>query len=366
MQKKGIISKLNSQKGITTAEVMIALLIIVSTIGVIGMIYINLNTTTVGVDRKTGASRIATNVIENINMLFYDQVQERLDNLVANGDATKQDAVYTVIGEKNIKVFGTSIPKGYTLALKLENTYGSQETVQYDLVKKLSLNVSYLLNGATQNVSLSTILQRESIKECNSPNFEEDYIRQMVPQGTEYIIFNENVTTAQAGVKIICPIQFDNLTEQYKVIEKTEEDWYSYSNKEWARVLVLDATEFASVIDFNKKVVKDTAALNGNKAYVWVPRFGIKAEGNVFGDTFFKYQDTDFAIMNSYENDGSLIYNYLDENIIWATLGIEFESNKLLGKWSQYSELATSGTEGYILNNSQVRANEINEHSNLW
>lgn len=338
MNKKQLKNKLNKENGITGADVLIALLIILTTLGVIGTVYVNLVLGSKGIDRRAGATRIATNLLENIETLYYDEIQENLDTLSNLGTATKVDTTYTIPGGNKIKILNTSIPKGYKAIIQLQKSYGTEESLQYDLVRKVTLKIEYLLDGQTKHIELNKVLEREVIRECNSPQFTEDYIRQIVPKGTEYEMYSQSAEGVQTGVKIICPVQYDAEKKQYKIVENVDSLWYSYSNKQWAQILILESDELANSIDSITKTVTDLEILKSNKSYVWIPRFGVENGGDFEGDTKFKYKNTDLAIVSSYYEDNTLIYNQL-KNIEWSNRGILFENNDELGKWSPYSDL---------------------------
>ena len=122
MNKKEMINQLNNQKGISASDVLIALLIILTSLGVIAMVYANLTITSRGVDRKTGATRIATNLLENMQTTFYDKIETTLENLVKEGLVTKQNETYTITGSQEpTSVFSTKIPNGYTVKIKKSN-----------------------------------------------------------------------------------------------------------------------------------------------------------------------------------------------------------------------------------------------------
>lgn len=352
MNKKQLIYQLNSQKGITGADIMIAMLIILTTVGVIAMIYVNQNIGSKEIDRKTGATRIATNVLENLSLVYYDEIGTTLKTLTDTGVATKVDETYTIVGGKDVKVFETKVPSGYKLVLTFE-----QENMTYDLLKKVNAKVEYTVDQQPKSVSLSKVIEREIVRECNSPKFTEEYIRQMVPTGMEYEMFSETSTALQTGIKIICPIRYDKTNKQYKLVDvQKNQIWYSYSNKEWARVLVLESDEYNSGIDLTTKAITNLELLkNGDKSYVWVPRFGVKNGGDLFGDTFFQYKNGSVAILNSFANENGLCQYYLDINrtIQWSNRGISFEHDETLGKWSSYGDLSTVSTDSYLLNQSQ-------------
>lgn len=348
MNKKQLVNQLNSQKGITGGDVVIAILIILTTIGVIGTVYANLVIGSKETDRKTGATRIATNILENIDMIYFDEIEQNLKTLSDSGDATYGNNTYYI--SENNNVFNTKIPSGYNAEISLENPFED-----YNYLRKITVKVKYKVDGRDRNVTLSKLVEREIIRECNSPNFTDDYIRQIIPNGT-FEIYSNNSVNAQTGVKIICPIQYDKDSKKYKIVEKTDGIWYSYSNKQWARILVLDANELQSYIDSTTKTVKNVDVLKSDDSYVWIPRFGVKNGGDTFGDTLFKYKNTDNAIKNSYLNSNDVMIYYtleLENQINWANRGITFETKDKLGIWSKYSDISTLNTDAYNLNQSQ-------------
>ena len=95
MKKEKLKNKLKNQKGITAADAVIAMLIILTTVGVISMVYVNLTMNTAEIERKAGATRIATNIIENMGQVYYSEIGTKLDLLSDSGIATKVDNTYS-------------------------------------------------------------------------------------------------------------------------------------------------------------------------------------------------------------------------------------------------------------------------------
>ena len=355
MNKKEMINQLSNQKGISASDVLIALLIILTSLGVIAMVYANLTITSRGVDRKTGATRIATNLLENMQTTFYDKIETTLENLVKEGLVTKQNETYTITGSQEpTSVFSTKIPNGYTVKIALQNP----ENALGDFVKKVTVEVSYKVNEQLQTATLSKVIEKEEVKECNVPDFSEQYIQQLgVTKDNFYMSYDSNVG-ASFKETIICPIKYTG--QNYKIItDKTEMEkpWYSYSNKQWARVLLLDTSELNQCLQDSSKISEKLKL--ANKSYVWIPRFGVQDGGNLFGDTYFRYRDTNFAILNSYGNNNqNLLHNYLDleNSILWSIAnGTSFDrpDNKQLGNWLSYLDITITNTDAEKLNHSQ-------------
>lgn len=346
MNKKQFVNKLNSQKGITGADVILSLLMVLTAVGVISMIYFNLVIGSREVNRKTGATRIATNILENMSQVYYDEITAHLTTLSNEGIVSKHENTYTVMQNTDAKVFRTTIPNGYRVAISLENSYGDQ-TNGYDLVKKVNVTVNYTVSGQNKEVVMNKVFERETIRECNSPNFSEEYMRQMVPAGENYEIYSANSKSA-TGVKIICPVQYQQASNSYKIVTNLDALWYSYSNKQWARVLVLNPE------DVEKPITDEL--MKGDRSYIWIPRYGIEKGKNAWGGTYFKYKATNDAILNSYykEPKTNFIYHYLGKNFNWSETG-GFTEDGILGRWCQYAEItdSTKKTVAYTLNQSQ-------------
>lgn len=323
MTEKKFKERIKSQKGISAADTLIALLIILASISIMGMIYLNISTLTRITNAKSGATRIATNIIENIKGSYYLEVEENVNEIIEGNGQT---------------VYNTKIPKGYSVKI-------TAEPDQYDnnnLAKKIIVEVNHNGNNNYEKVSLSTVIEREIIRECNSPNFSEDYVEELVGEGNDYQFYN-GLNSIVPEAKIICPVIFNG--ENYVLLTNTDlsDLWYSYSAKQWARVLVFDdRTDLQEHIDTNSNMVKDLEILkDDNKSFLWIPRFKIDKTVSP-NKLYFMYKDTDYVIKSS-EGDG--IYNYID--VSDEELYSHFDENSIyfaenegvspgVGKWVKY------------------------------
>ena len=93
------LQKLKNEKGATGADIVVALSIIVLTVAVISMIYVNVNNDSKNVNRTAGATRIATNILENINIMLYDELNNTLNSFATN--ASTGWAVENITNGKN-------------------------------------------------------------------------------------------------------------------------------------------------------------------------------------------------------------------------------------------------------------------------
>lgn len=321
MTKKQFQDKLKSQKGITAADALIALLIILASISIIGMIYLNINTITAITNAKTGATRIATNIIENVKGAHYD----RIDNF----DSRQPGAEQTI--------FNTKIPKGYSVIITTENF----EQDNNNVAKKVNVKVIYNKNNDNDAVELSTIIEREKVRECNSPKFTEEYVNDMVGDGNEYQLY-QSLLDIEGNKKIICPIKFNG--ENYVIVtgNNINDMWYSYSDKQWARVLVFDdSDDLQKYIDTTSNMVTNLEILKDtDKSFIWVPRFKIDKTVSP-NQVYFIYKNTNYAILQS---TGNKVYNYInvsDEQLNNRLEGITEQEgvSPKVGLWVSYNTM---------------------------
>lgn len=353
MEMEKLKNQLKSQRGVTAADAVVAMLIILTTVGVIAMVYVNLNINSREIDRKAGATRIVTNIIENMNKIYYSEIGTILNQLSDTGVAVKVDDVYTIPGTDTAKVFNTSIPRGYTCKISIENP-----NLDYDIIKKINVTITYKVDNQEKDVTLSKVMEKEVVRECNSPQFSEEYVRQMVESGKDYVMASSTADSIQNGIKIICPVRYNKEDDVYQLVDVSDNlIWYQYSNKNWARVLVLENEDYNMYIDHETGHVLEKEILqDSEKSYVWIPRFGIEKGGDLFGNTYFKYKKTNLPILNSFYDEADMTNYYVDMTraFDWGTRGISFETDtNLTGKWVLYESLNNTGTDGYYLNHSQ-------------
>lgn len=350
MKKNQFIKKMNNQKGITAADITISMLIILTSIAVIGMVYTNLIIGSKDVDRKAKATQIATTILEHFEASFYDDIE--------NNELQAESQIYNIPDG----TFGLEIPSAYQVQIELKKAENDAE----DIAKEVIVIVTYKTNGQEEKIQLSKVFEREILRECNSPKFQGEYLKQLGIEDQNYLFGYDTTAKDSAGSKIICPIKYNSELGKYQLLNKetieNNEIWYSYANKQWARVLVLEQNKFKTAISSDTSAVQDTSILtDAESSYIWIPRFGIEVNGELFGNTFFKYKSTNIAIMNSYydENENkNLIYNYLDlnEKVQWSSaysILFDDEENNNLGEWVSYQEIRNPGTDAYKLNHSQ-------------
>lgn len=314
MNKKTFRRKLNNQKGITAADSVISMLIVLITLGVIAMAYTNLVLTSRGTDRRAGATRIATNILENIGQVYFDEIQGK---------------------ETDDRIYNTNIPAGYQAVVEIDE--------ENDLEKSVTVKVNYTVGTNEENnqkeVSLSKKFYREIINECNEPMFTEEYLREITGE-----LYSTGKTNYTGGV--ICPVKYTNngyqLLSKEKIYDESgkQKIWYSYSSKQWARILVLDNTELTTCLETSGEIAKFLR--DDTKSFLWVPNYGISAN-----ETFFKYRDTEHKIEHTV--DGDLFYYFIgqEQNDLSST------TSHSCGEWVRYSDLTNPSSSAFQLNNYQ-------------
>lgn len=137
------IQKYTSQKGVTSADVIVAVVIIMLFVSVITTGFYNYYKSIQSKNRVTIATSIVVDIIENVEMLKYDEVtNENVNNIV-----------------ETLKSDGT-IPKPYTVIIDLQN-YNETEgnTDKKDLIKILKVKVAYGDNDI-ENLEITRLITK--------------------------------------------------------------------------------------------------------------------------------------------------------------------------------------------------------------
>ena len=159
--------KFKKENGFTTIDITVALIIILLFMSLIATIFFNITKSSRGIDRDSEATYIATDVIETIKLMKYDELYTtngEVELKIENGEAK-------YVGQKNgedVKVsLGSSIniKNGYTCKINIENHVPTgdigKSTENNDLIKKVAVKVEYKLAGEIKNIQLNTTIMRE-------------------------------------------------------------------------------------------------------------------------------------------------------------------------------------------------------------
>ena len=128
-----------SQRGVTSADVIVAVIIIMLFVSVITTGFYNYYKSVQSKNRITIATNIIVDVIENVEMLKYDEVtKENIDNIVKNfesdGTISKSYTVTTDLQNYN-ETEGNTDKKDLIKILKVKVTYGDNEIQNFEVTR---------------------------------------------------------------------------------------------------------------------------------------------------------------------------------------------------------------------------------------
>ena len=134
---------LKSKRGYTTADVVVAILIIVVFAGIMVTLYQNYSTVSKEVERKSKATVELIEEIKQNDYEYFNEENELKDKItVYDNEPIEEDTAYS----KTVTVEDYSVQK---------------EDAVPGLVKNVYVTVSYKLGNETQSVELSTIISKE-------------------------------------------------------------------------------------------------------------------------------------------------------------------------------------------------------------
>lgn len=279
--------KLTNQKGITGIDVVIAITIIsITTIAIVAL-YTNTIVGSKKVTRTSAATRVATSILENVDSMYYAEVEaeiDRLSNIANDSDSTKTKYVtkqednstnnytqFTIPSSANEVIFNSRVNSGYDVILDIKEIDGvtqstSKATISdCSLVIEVKVTVKYKVSNITEEVTLKTVKKRELLNECNEPDL-------------NLLLGKEGATTGEQikSLNQINPIKWSNDTNSY-IKTNISDGWYSYSNKEWAKVVITEQNNSEGTFDLSTAKVNN---IDSQKVYMWIPRFGKTSEEN--------------------------------------------------------------------------------------
>lgn len=138
--------KLKSEKGFTTADVVVAILIIVVFAGIIVTLYQNYVRVSKEVERKAQATNYAVELVEEIKQnsdQYFTEENEFEDRIVVyNNEPIEEDSAYSK----------TVIVEDYSL---------TNEEAAPGLVKTATVTVNYKSGENIESVELTTVISKE-------------------------------------------------------------------------------------------------------------------------------------------------------------------------------------------------------------
>lgn len=309
---KNIFMKMKEKKGITGTDVAVAITVIVLTVGIVTVIYVNAINKSKDNIRYANATRIATNIMENIQKQPYQYVLARYNANEINGG-------------NNIKVFDTKIPNGY----KVKITLSAAQTP--DIARDVTINVKYKTSMTYKTLTLTTVKEKELMDMTNPPDMS------LIPGYKPNDTANYYYPVKKSGNK-------------YYVSTASDIEWYNYENGTYALVCKTN----------NGNLTNGTEVNSG--LYAWIPRF-VSKDGTGVDKVQFLYGASNYKItLNEYGNLFSYGVSYsgnINDNSVPNKYDSGFnyssfvENDGLNGVWYEIGG-ANSNKPG-INNNSTVK-----------
>lgn len=137
--------KIRSEKGFTGIDISISVVIIFIFVSIIAMLIYQVNSTSKKISLRSDATYIAINEIEQVKNNGIDSYLGKRNN--------------SVVGTENQEVSGT---EGFYKTTTVEDYADINSSATVDVVKRVTVKISYMFQGKVQTVELSTIVSKES------------------------------------------------------------------------------------------------------------------------------------------------------------------------------------------------------------
>lgn len=295
MKFKELLKKFKTEKGITGVDVAVAISIVVLTIGVVTAIYINTTNKSKESIRYSAATRIATQIVENIQSMTYDELVYRCSNSSYSSSSSDSDG----------NIFGVNVPTGYSASVTAPEITSNE----VDVIRDVTVNVSFSISNTTETITLYTTKEKELLEQTNRPdlNLIEDY-----SDSSYYAIKYQN--------------------GNYIVTATSDEDWYNYDDGYYA-LLLKSSTNY----EYGTSLNSSNITSGGNVLYVWVPRFGLSGSNlaycygtSNYKITFSLYDNSLYGYMLTGTGSGN---NYSVTGIDSYVNGTFASNDGLTGVW---------------------------------
>ena len=283
---------LKSNKGITGADAVLGVALAILFSGIIATLSYNIYVTSSSLKRSSKALEYITSTFEYVATQYYDNVTE--DN-IKNYISTKLDGKISI---------NEGTP--YKAQVSVTN-YNQMEgnTDKLDLVKEITMSVTYKLGDKDQTIEIKTAKSREKLEVPNKPDLDK-------------IAITEG--------QYIYPIKYVN--GNWEVTSKDDTNWYDYNRGLWGTV----------VVTTTQKSIGDVITYADGTIYLWVPRFEYTQNPNS-EDKYvvnFLYKNTNKRIV---VKEGITKIEDRELKSVEDSIPNEFIQNKNTGVWIRKVEL---------------------------
>lgn len=283
---------LKSNKGITGADAVLGVALAILFSGIIATLSYNIYVTSSSLKRSSKALEYITSTFEYVATQYYDNVTE--DN-IKNYISTKLDRKISI---------NEGTP--YKAQVSVTN-YNQMEgnTDKLDLVKEITMSVTYKLGDKDQTITIKTAKSREKLEVPNKPDLDK-------------IAITEG--------QYIYPIKYVN--GNWEVTSKDDTNWYDYDRGLWG----------TAVVTATPKSIGDVITKTDGTIYLWIPRFEYTPNPNS-EDKYvvnFLYKNTNKRIV---VKEGITKIEDRELKSVEDSIPNEFIQNKNTGVWIRKVEL---------------------------
>lgn len=308
---------LKSNKGITGADAVLGVALAILFSGIIAILSYNIYVTSSSLKRSSKALEYITSTFEYVATQYYDNVTE--DN-IKNYISTKLDG--------KISINEGTPYKAQVSVTKYNQIEGN--TDKLDLVKEITMSVTYKLGDKDQTIEIKTAKSREKLEVPNKPNLDKLAITER---------------------QYIYPIKYVN--ENWKVTSKDDTNWYDYNRGLWGTV----------VVTTTQKSIGDVITKTDGTIYLWVPRFEYSPNPNS-EDKYvvnFLYKNTNKRIV---VKEGITRIEDRELKSVKDSIPNEFIQNENTGVWITKGDL--SHDPYLFLNKSKYKLDDAKYSGKLW
>lgn len=308
---------LKSNKGITGADAVLGVALAILFSGIIATLSYNIYVTSSSLKRSSKALEYITSTFEYVATQYYDNVTE--DN-IKNYISTKLDGKISI---------NEGTP--YKAQVSVTN-YNQMEgnTDKLDLVKEITMSVTYKLADKDQTIEIKTAKSREKLEVPNKPDLDK---------------------IAIIEGQYIYPIKYAN--GNWKVTSKDDTNWYDYNRGLWGTV----------VVTTTQKSIGDVITYADGTIYLWIPRFEYNPNPNS-EDKYvvnFLYKNTNKRIV---VKEGITRIEDRELKSVKDSIPNEFIQNENTGVWITKGDL--SHDPYLFLNKSKYKLDDAKYSGKLW
>lgn len=307
---------LKSNKGITGADAVLGVALAILFSGIIATLSYNIYVTSSSLKRSSKALEYITSTFEYVATQYYDNVTE--DNIKE----------YINNLDEKISTNGGKPYKAQVSVTKYNQIEGN--TDKLDLVKEITMSVTYKLGDKDQTIEIKTAKSREKLEVPNKPNLDKLAITER---------------------QYIYPIKYVN--ENWKVTSKDDTNWYDYNRGLWGTV----------VVTTTQKSIGDVITKTDGTIYLWVPRFEYSPNPNS-EDKYvvnFLYKNTNKRIV---VKEGITRIEDRELKSVKDSIPNEFIQNENTGVWITKGDL--SHDPYLFLNKSKYKLDDAKYSGKLW